>query len=312
MLNEVAYEGVAGVCNGNNYVELLNTGSTTVDYTGYRLELDAGLASLLTYTFPSGSTLAPGAVVVHCQGSGSFQYGISFEDTMSLKSSTNALLSTTGPMWRPAGSTTYTYQRKATGKFRHFTPTPGNVTSTLSHGISPVLISEVAARPVGGWCNGDDYVELFNLARGPVDISGYLLFDQQGANSTQAYTFPDGSMIAGGQAVVYCQFNTFQFNISLDAVGSSWRSEQVTLRDEVGMLVSYTPITNGWRDYLTLQLDSTTMTYSYKYPSPGRDYKTNTVPVPPPTKAPGMHPTKAPTAQGTSMFHYCQSHISAF
>lgn len=80
------------------------------------------------------------------------------------------------------------------------------VLSTGSDGrIYPVYISEVLASNTrlpnadGRCC---DYIELYNSAEYPVDLSGFLLGDIAGSSR---YTFPSGTVLEGhGYLVVYC------------------------------------------------------------------------------------------------------------
>lgn len=309
VINEASYTTVPGACDGNVYVELRNTGSSAVSLAGYVLHDSEGANSPLKYTFPAGSIIAANAIALYCQGD-TFQFGISFNDTVSLLDATSSIVSTTGKLWMPYGQSLYTMQRKENGSYRHYGPTPGNATSTTTAGYSPVVISEIADRPVANWCDGHDYVELLNIGPEPVDFSGYVLHDSQGPSSAQAYTFPAGSIIAPKQCLVFCQLTTFQFELSQNttagyfgANSANYVNEQVMLRDEIGQVVS-APIVYGtsYRGYETYQRDSTG-DYYYRNPTPGHDYGASFIapPIKPPSRAPSLvaAPTKAPTSQGT-------------
>jgi Lamin Tail Domain len=118
-VNEVANTGVAGVCSGQDWIELINTGATAVDLSGSILHDDNGPNGAEAFTFPLNSSLAAGEIRLLC-GSfpGSFQFGINGVDTITLIDSNRELISTTGVLLN-LGTATSTYQRRTIPTLMH-------------------------------------------------------------------------------------------------------------------------------------------------------------------------------------------------
>lgn len=100
-----------------------------------------------------------------------------------------------------------------------------------------VAISEVADKGSDGVCDGEDWVELWNRGEAAVDLAGYQLADDKGFGDTDAYTFPEGSTVAGSGFVVLCGKATFQFGIG--------GTDTVSLQDASGLLVDETMLEGG-------------------------------------------------------------------
>jgi hypothetical protein len=74
VINEVVSNPKSGT--GEDWIELYNAGTTTVDLSGYKLTDSKGLSSSETYTIPSGTTIAAGKFLVFEKGT-SFTFGLS-------------------------------------------------------------------------------------------------------------------------------------------------------------------------------------------------------------------------------------------
>jgi len=76
-----------------------------------------------------------------------------------------------------------------------------------------VYVNEVADKGDLTPCQGGDWVELYNDYDSSADISGWKLHDDKGFNSTDAYIFQNGTILAPKSYEVFCQGDTFQFGI---------------------------------------------------------------------------------------------------
>lgn len=85
--------------------------------------------------------------------------------------------------------------------------------SLLCHtGSADIVISEISDQGSSSACGDKDWLELYNTATvntthnisAAVDLSGYILHDDQGVNDTDAYTFPQGQQLAPGEYLVLC------------------------------------------------------------------------------------------------------------
>jgi hypothetical protein len=66
------------------------------------------------------------------------------------------------------------WQRAAGGTYTYAPPTPERHTAATG-----VVINEVARSGGGGACNGEDWVELYNLGATFVNLAGYKLHDDK-------------------------------------------------------------------------------------------------------------------------------------
>ena len=68
-----------------------------------------------------------------------------------------------------------------------------------------LVINEVSASGVEGFCNGDDWVEIALPAGStPLNISGYMLCDSDGCSDNDAYTFAQDTIINPGDYLAVC------------------------------------------------------------------------------------------------------------
>jgi Lamin Tail Domain len=233
-VNEVADTAVAGVCGGQDWIELINTGSTPANLAGFVLHDDAGPLGANAFTFPAGSVLNPGEIRLLCGSSpGSFQFGINGVDTITLIEATGALVSTTGVLLN-GGTGTATYQRTSGNNYVYSIPTPGTA-NTLS-APTPIL-NEIA--PLGttkvNVCNGGAYIEILNNGFVPLNLTGYVL--SRGRSQFDNYTFPSGSSVAARAFAVFCQGVTFPFNIG--------GNDAISISNTSGTVVSSTGAIGG-------------------------------------------------------------------
>jgi Lamin Tail Domain len=226
-VNEVANTGVAGVCAGQDWVELINTGAAAVNLSGFLLHDDAGPNGPNAFLFPSNYTvLSAGEIRVLCGSSpGNFQFGISGSDTITLLDNNFDLVSTTGVLPN-LGTSTLTYQRTSNNTYQYASPTPG-VANFVASGGKPV-INEIAPSGTSSAivCGGGPYIEILNDAFAGLDLAGYVL----NVGSAGNYTFPTGSNIASGAFLVLCQNTTYALAINAN--------ETITITNATGSVIS--------------------------------------------------------------------------
>ena len=226
-VNEVANTGVTGVCAGEDWVEIINTGATAVNLSGFLLHDDAGPNGTEPFLFPANfSVLSAGEIRLLCGDSpGNFQFGIGGSDTITLLDSNRDVVSTTGALLN-LGTSTLTYQRTSNNTYQYASPTPG-VSNFVASGGKPV-INEIAP---GGTtsvsvCGGGPYIEILNDAFSGLNLTGYVLIISGMGN----YTFPAGSSIASGALSVFCQSTSYTLTIN--------SNDTVAIADVTGTVVS--------------------------------------------------------------------------
>lgn len=237
-INEVESSG--GV--PGDWVELVNTGTAPVDAAGLVLRDNDDAHA---FTVPAGTVVAPGAFWV-ADVDPDFGLGASDQARLFAADGTTLLDSFS---WTSHAATTYGRCPDGTGAFR--------VTSSVTRGAandcsSPVRINEVESS--GG--TPGDWVELVNPSALPVDVSGYVVKDD---DDTHALTVPAGTSIpAGGSWVVEVEA-AFGLGGSdsarlFDATGAlvdsfSWASHAATsygrCPDATGAFTTTTAVTKG-------------------------------------------------------------------
>jgi len=112
IISEIAYQGSVDVCDGEDWVELYNSGVEVLDLTGYVLHDSKGISDPDTFTFPPGSSIDAESYLLLCHNQVanastassaavlSPQFGIGDDDTLTLArvdGTTVAVLSVVGP-----------------------------------------------------------------------------------------------------------------------------------------------------------------------------------------------------------------------
>ncbi len=180
-----------------DWVELTNTGTSTVDVSGWKI-VDADASHAATpVVIPAKTTIAPGAfyaIYTEVNQSPGFGLGGADSATLYLADGTTKVDSYE---WTAHAATTYGRCPDGTGDFRTTTTS----TRGASNACSPVRLNEI----------GPDWVELANIGDAPLDISGWTLKD---SGDTGAYTFPSGTTVpAKGYRVVESGASGFGFSL---------------------------------------------------------------------------------------------------
>ncbi len=244
----------------NDYIEIYNEGSTTVNLDGYKLSDD--IDNIGKWTFPEVS-IDPGQYLLIFASGAEYSEGgdlqasfriSSLEETVVLSnpfgliadSVTLREIDTDWSYSRVIGQDgTYTDEWQATGK-----PTPGLVntsdgfasfmqTNVVSTGQVVINEAMVSNGSVLEEADGEyyDWIELYNRGDTDVDLTGYSLSDDQ--NNPSKFKF-DGKTIGAGQYLVVmasgdtetdAQFNYLHANFRLSGDG-----EVVALYDPQGVL----------------------------------------------------------------------------
>ena len=173
--------------NNPDFVELFNTGSGPVDLSGWVLKDNSENNS---YTFPAGSSIAAGEYKVLNGESVDFVFGLGNGDSVRLfgdSDLTTPLDSSTYPA-HPAAGTSYGRCPNATGPFEVTAAATKGAANrcAVPAGGENLKINEVQSDP-------GDRVELTNIGETTVDISGYVLKDN---DDTHAFTVPAGTSLA--------------------------------------------------------------------------------------------------------------------
>mmetsp|Transcript_2552 Transcript_2552/g.4215 ORF Transcript_2552/g.4215 Transcript_2552/m.4215 type:complete len:838 (+) Transcript_2552:29-2542(+) len=124
VVNEVAYAGSPGVCDGSDWIELLNAGATALDLANYTLHDDKGPGDENAKVFGEGEViLEAGDFVVLCKGV-HFEFGVGGGDAVTVLDAEQNLVSTSEAM-PGTGSNLQTFARFENGYTYTSSPTPG-------------------------------------------------------------------------------------------------------------------------------------------------------------------------------------------
>ena len=160
-INEIESDDPDG---GNDWVEIVNTGDTAVDISGWFVTDDKGLERLPgeTWGLAEGTVLQPGAVLV-LEDSVDFDFGLGKEDTVSLYNGNNELIDSHAYEGHASG--TYSRVPDGTGDFVDQAATknalnivPDEPAGDDTQPSQRLVINEINSSP-------DDWVELMNTGR---------------------------------------------------------------------------------------------------------------------------------------------------
>ncbi|RZL66022.1 MAG: lamin tail domain-containing protein, partial [Rhodococcus sp. (in: high G+C Gram-positive bacteria)] len=151
--------------NNPDFIELINTGSSTVDLSGWVLKDNSENNS---YTFPAGSSIAAGAIKGVSGESVEFVFGLGNGDSVRLFAPGGVLIDSFDYPAHPPAGKSYGRCPNGTGPFViTAAATKGAANSCpLPAGAADVKVNEVRSDP-------DDIVELTNIGSAAVNIGGY-------------------------------------------------------------------------------------------------------------------------------------------
>lgn len=240
-----------------DYLEIYNGADYPVDLSGFQI---GDIAGKQRYAFPAGTVIQPGEyLVVYCDKSiaeGSyapFEINRAGAESFYLIAKSNAIVDsvTTLPMDIDQSmvlmedGTWHLSDIPTPGRANEPSPEYGNIHNTA---VSPVRISEFSAGDTGylpGYGIFCDWVELYNTASEPVDITGYILSDNVGNDK---YIFPQGSVLEANSYLVVCCTDRVTDETVAPFGLSQQAEESVILKDPTGKIadiVRSLPQTSG-------------------------------------------------------------------
>lgn len=171
LINEVADQGTADVCNGNDWIELLPSEDATVDLAGFVLYDDNGPNDADAYIFPSPTILNPGEhLLLCCKVEEGPQFGIGGSDTVTLADASGTVVSTTGPLQdRGVFGVSFAYDATLQSYVYTTTPTPGFENEITPLSEPSETVEQLRARLVA---QNDLGMQFFNMDTNGLVIEG--------------------------------------------------------------------------------------------------------------------------------------------
>ncbi|MFV1884104.1 MAG: lamin tail domain-containing protein [Balneola sp.] len=245
LFSEIFYD-TPGTDSNEEWIELYNGGSTTLDLGGYTITDNNGTGS--SYTFPSGSNILPGSYFTVAVNQSGFLAIYGFDADLygsipALNNGGDALILTDGSSqevdavaWEGGASSGVPTgwgagPTAATGESIFRNPVTLDTDSGTDWAVATnngdpqtqasapivdyVLFSEIFY-DTPGTDSEEEWIELYNPTGSQIDLVGYSIVDNNGTGAT--YTFPTGSLIdAGGYFTVAKAAVGFQALYNADA-----------------------------------------------------------------------------------------------
>lgn len=145
VISEVADKGSSGVCDGEDWLELFNSGSADVDLAGFVLHDDKGPEDEDAFTFVQAVVLTAGEYRLVCTGGDSSttpQFRIGGDDTVTLLDAVGDVVSSLGLLDGGDSDVSYALDASTDEYSYTTTPTPG----TANIFTDPETPAEIKAR----------------------------------------------------------------------------------------------------------------------------------------------------------------------
>ncbi len=241
----------------DDWIEIYNKGSVTVDLEGYSLTDD--ITDFTLFTFPTGTMIQPNEYIVVWADKEMEQEGYHADLKLSASGEsiylTNAELSIIDSVNFGSQETDISVGRypNGTGDFRVMTPTPGAM-NTVESAASEIVINEFLASNEVTLADQDgaydDWIEIYNKGSVTVDLEGYSLTDD--ITDFTLFTFPAGTMIQpNGYIIVWAdkemEQEGFHADLKLSASGESLylTNSELAIIDSVNFGSQETDISYG-------------------------------------------------------------------
>jgi len=172
LVNEVADKGSPNVCDGADWIELLNAGPDAIDLDGYTLHDDKGPTDAEAFAFGTSTVLGAGDYLLLCAGTAESEvpFGIGGTDQVTLRDPGGAVASSTGSSLRDRGASGISLAWDAAAQSYAYTrsPTPGYGPNVLDAPLTPQQVQDglVAQNDLG--------TKFFNFDRYGMPVEGGL------------------------------------------------------------------------------------------------------------------------------------------
>ncbi|KAA9135550.1 lamin tail domain-containing protein, partial [Microbacterium caowuchunii] len=186
----VAINEVESNNDATDWVEIMNTGVTAVDISGWTVMDNDPVGHALEATpLPSGTLLAPGAFFVFDQPT-DFVFGLGNGDTVTVRDARGNVVAE--HVYAAHADGVWARCADGTGPFSDVAVSTKGLRNACGN---PIRINEVESD--GG--DPDDWIELVNPTAAALDVSGIVVKDD---DDSHAYTIPAGTSIAAGGYLV--------------------------------------------------------------------------------------------------------------
>lgn len=176
--------------DATDWVEIVNTGATAVDLSGWSvMDNDPNGHAAETTPLPAGTILEPGAFFVFDQPA-NFVFGLGNGDTVTIRDANGNTVDE--HVYAAHAEGVWARCADGTGEFADVAVSTKGLRNACGN---PVRINEVESD--GG--SPDDWVELVNPTTAALDVSGVVVKDDDDAH---AYAIPAGTSIAAGGYLV--------------------------------------------------------------------------------------------------------------
>jgi hypothetical protein len=190
-----------------DWIELLNTGSTDADLSGYVIKDDDDAHE---YTLPSGTIIAPGAFLVLDQfddetSLGSFDFGLGGNDTVRLFDTADTIVD--AQAWTSHGQPTWGVH-DLTGSTEWVQTATSTKGAANDFATPNVVVNEIVYDDAATGL--DDTIELYNVGPVTADLSGWMVTDDK---AEEFGVLPSGTAIAPGGFLVLVKDVDFPFGL---------------------------------------------------------------------------------------------------
>lgn len=185
-INEIESNG-----DTNDWVEVINTGGTAVDISGWTVMDDDPIGHANdTKPLPEGTVLEPGALFVFDENA-EFAFGLGSGDTATLRDAAGKTVDE--HTWNGHANGSLQRCPDGTGEFADVEVSTKGRPNACGN---PVVLNEIESSDAS---DGEDWIELANPASEPLDVSGLVIKDDDDAH---AYELPEGTSIEVGGYLV--------------------------------------------------------------------------------------------------------------
>ena len=232
LMNEIWSKGVAG---NLDWIEIYNSAFTPVDISGYLIYDVGGQGGTKPKKAIPAGTILPAkgwyVVITDTNTSSTIADGFGLSSSgekLWLENSTGTIIDSVQLVALGGTDTSYARVPDGSANWQKITP----LTRGTSNGA--IMMNEVWSKGVAG---NLDWIEIYNSATSPIDVSGYRIYDSGGKGGTKPKkAMPAGTIIpAKGFYVVITDTNTS--STITDGFGLSSSGETVWLDDLAGTLI---------------------------------------------------------------------------